>query len=473
MDTNINTDLVQEGERRLAGVARKTGMTQEGMDWLIEVLDPMHDKPIPDISGWPDMATGSSIVRCIKQSASIKTPYGSTENWNCHVVAWPFLHADGFYTHGHEGNSYNFSGTTPILHYYGGVQAFASKSNSYNWISDAPPYPISGALTSVASLELNPTYDKGFGRLVGMGLEVIDTTAEIYKQGMLTAYRVTQDDTRPQTFSIAKTDATIVNAYLPFTPVRPPPHTEAEALLLPGTQQWEARNGSYSVIAFTGEDNEPTLPKFQGITIKSGQTISGLHSNNVSLDTLVTVATPGPILYHPRANRVEKMHTSGVILSGLNPNSTYTLRWNVYYESFPDPSEPDLMVLARPPSPYDPVALEFMKRQTLEMPVAVYASMNPGGEWFWDIVEGIESIAPAVGSLFGPEGTAFGAAVGSGARALTSAFKPKQPPKKKQTQPQKPKSGQKGQPRGQIQQNKQTNQQRKRKTNPVAAKGRK
>jgi len=83
-------------------------------------------------------------------------------------------------------------------------------------------------------------------RVVGGGFEVINTTAPIYQQGTVTAYR------SPQTFASTMIESTVattpvVGLGFPATMHLMAPSSPAAALLLPGSKQWPAARGSYSV----------------------------------------------------------------------------------------------------------------------------------------------------------------------------------------------------------------------------------
>jgi len=60
-------DRVSRGERILHQLVDKHALSQEGYEAVIAAVDPMHDRPIKDLQGWPDLESTPSVVRCIKK----------------------------------------------------------------------------------------------------------------------------------------------------------------------------------------------------------------------------------------------------------------------------------------------------------------------------------------------------------------------------------------------------------------------
>jgi hypothetical protein len=259
------------------------------------------------------------------------------------------------------------------------------------------------------------------GRLIGMGIEAVNTTAEIYKQGTTTVYRLPLSHKSSSVYAIPNTTSGF--SYVSATSYPAPPRTVAEAMLLAGSRQWKASEGAYCVVPFMGQDNPPVATSYeQPWFLYPNQDFPGsspLPNNNAFLGpTLVTtgVANTQPAIV--KGFRHENTHMAGMIFAGLSDQSTITLNWNVYYESFPTPSS-DLVTLARPSCVYDPVALELLSRVLNEVPVGVPADMNWDGEWFANIVNKLSDFAPMIGTaLGGPAGGALGAAIGTAGKAL-------------------------------------------------------
>jgi len=95
-----------------------------------------------------------------------------------------------------------------------------------------------------------------------------------------------------------------------------------------------------------------------------------------------------------------------------------------YIERNPTVADPNLLVLARTPCPYDPVVQEIYTRCMEELPVGVKVGMNPLGEWFTEVLQGIGEWAPKIGSALGnliPGASIIGNIVGGAANGVQLA----------------------------------------------------
>lgn len=398
--------LVTKAERRMHVMAQKSGMTPEGESFLIAALDPMHDKPIKDVDGWPDLETSPSLVRCVKQTMQISRPtaYSTTATWALHIVNWPTTHDRGSTRCTMNGTNLLIGNPIVPGPRIGGVKTYCSTSNTFNFLQPAIP---GGTITEGPSLSLSPDFDKGYGRLIACGIEIVDTTAVLNRQGYITCYKQAHGSAPPITHPVSQAAN---SGHVTETFVRCPPLTLDDAMLIPGTTQWETQKGAYMVSTFTGSDNPPQPPNFTGIIIHEDLTTGATQP--LALPALITEPIyNGTAIYNGYTNKIERTNQSGMILSGLNPLATFSLKWVVWYETFPGTSDPNDLTLASPPCPYDPVALEYLKRISAELPVAVPFDENPLGEWFWDIVDTLSTLAPAIGGLFGPPGAVLGTAI--------------------------------------------------------------
>jgi hypothetical protein len=116
---------------------------------------------------------------------------------------------------------------------------------------------------------------------------------------------------------------------------------------------------------------------------------------------------------------------SGAFFSGLNPNSTLQVTVKYVVERIPSITEPNLLVLTRPPCPFDPMALELYTRVMASLPVGVKVGDNPDGEFWASILDALAAIAPVVGAaltpIAGPIAPALSAAASAGLKAGSNA----------------------------------------------------
>lgn len=404
----VTRDRVTRGEKILQAMVGRQGLTQSGHDFLLAALDPMHDTQLKDLQGWPDVECSSSIVRCVKQTIQVQVPSSlAAGNWDCSAVLWPFFNATsmGLTT---RVNDRIVLPNPGLAHSHGGLTIYASVSGQ--------PIDYSGiSLPPLASLVLDDSYSSGAQRIVGVGIEAVNTTSDLYRQGQVTVYRQSNN-------TFASNDIQINLNGLPIgfysgTFLSAPPSTLPEVMLIPGSRQWKAADGAYCVASFVGQDNPPKVVDYiQPLILSSvipDQTFNlpdGTYpssSNSVNTQNVIAanpfgVGSPTPAYYQAVPQRLVPLHQSGIFFTGLSPQTTIAFTLNVYVETFPTIAEPSILVLATPSATYDPLALQIFSECLASLPVGVPAGMNPFGEWFAEVVSKASNFLTPVLSAINP-----------------------------------------------------------------------
>lgn len=305
-----------------------------------------------------------------------------------------------------------------------------------NWsIEDGTIYAGSGVDSITVSLD--NAYAEGNGRLVSMGFEVNNTTAEIYKQGTVHCFRSPQQqETYPTLKASRATSVSGLYVTDAFTgrQLQIWPANEEATTLLPGTRTWKASEGNYSVVPFISAENPITPAEFVQPVLcdefTRGELVFPVGSSGLTM-------IPQPV-YNPGggdpstqgafcANKWAPTHSTGAVYLGLSKPTTLTLTVNMYYEYFPNAADSSLVTLAKPSASYDPLALEMYSEAMATMPVAVPASMNGFGDWFAGIVsKWATPIGAALSPLFGPASVGVGAAAKGIADSYLASQAPQQ-----------------------------------------------
>lgn len=422
---------MKRGEAILNRLVERSGLTECGRDWLIASLDPMHDTQLKNLEGWPDLETASSVVRCVKQTFTIASNQEIGVNWDCHIVQWPFL--DSL-------NSRHWTRTTGPS---GGNRVIDTPTGAFNLGGLQIYGVVAGAVLdptnpfqNIATELIAPAYSQGSGRLVGMGFEVVNTTADIKLQGQVTVYRQSQSNPNPIAWVTATTGGVLDPAFSGHW-VRSPPTSQADAMLIPGSRQWLARDGAYVVQAFVGQDNPPKVVEY---IVPIVQLTTNTEDNTGGGGTNTTpVAAPATGLVGLNAcmnvaTKIYPVHMSGAIFTGLSDTSTLSVTLVYYYETFPTPAEASILVLATPSAKYDPIALELFSQVLSQMPVGVPSTDNADGDWFDGIMAIVRDIAPIAApmlAMINPALGGLGAAAGTAAGAYLTAQTPNTRPKLK------------------------------------------
>jgi hypothetical protein len=390
---------VTRGEKILQRFVDEAKISECGKDWMLCALDPFHDHQLKNLKGWPDVQTGASVVRLIKQSVSVSAPAGFIGNWDCHIVQWPWLTPSTSGTAVGNFTSLNRLGQNLTLpaalganSRLGGLQMFLVPAGT--------PLNILtiGGTQLLATLAVDPNFTKGVARLIGMGFEVHNTTSQLNIQGSVIGYRQMANENTNLSWSIEN-----ATTYCGFDGplVKYPPSNSADALLLAGSRQWEAKDGIYSVSSFHTTENPatlivPTAPVIAGddiLDLEGSLAVSNLN-----------VPVPGPVDANGYAAitsfRVFNIHQNGAIFSGLSPQTTLTINWNVFLETFPSTDDVEILPLATPSAEFDPEILDLYSRVSTDLPVAVPVNENGLGDWFYDAaVTAAKYIGPVLSAL--------------------------------------------------------------------------
>lgn len=398
-------------------------------------MDPMHDNQLDSLSGFPDVESSASIVRCIKKSYTIKYPSSPALGYDVVVYTLPFLGLSKkpFQLLDTRGNSlYTFGA--------GGSIQFGHILIAYFNVGTLS-YDINNAI-KIDVLDVDASYLEESMRVVGSGIEINNTTAEIYKQGTATVARIPQRAPEPIAYraitqwpAVGTPQTVPVSGYLTETM----PKSLADVMLIAGTRQWEAKDGAYVVEAFCGQDNPPRYPEFSTPIVPNIEYVAGIFPGGSASAHEVFAISPyvhGPPPmpgwdFFDTSIIALPMHSSCVMLTGLSPESTFNLQWNCYLESFPDYGDPSISVLAKPSCVYDSLALHILSECLNTLPVGVQASENPFGEWFTRIISEVADFAaPMLTPVLGPEASVGALALGKAAKAWHDANYP--PRQKKQ-----------------------------------------
>lgn len=399
-------------------------LSEESKNSLIQLTDPFHDFEVECI-GLPDGLPEKSIVRKIKKSITIARPstFPADEPWDVHICSMPerryvvgstnnTTHVDmgGFNSNGIFNESSNSHVLAPMLVYSVGADGQTFPTGG--------PY-VPGNVNEVG-VDFND-YFYGQSRVIASAFEVHDVSSELYKQGTCTVYRL------PQFSYDSTTLHTQTNGYStsPTVVSRMPPGNLEQAMLLPGSRQWEAKWGCYCVDTYDLEENRPSAAEFGTRQFVVGD-LPGSYAVT-SLNSMAlwrkydTTLLPAATYFKPIPR-----DTSGAFFTGLSPNSSLTLTVVMVIETFPTFTDP-LVTLARSTPEMDPTFFMLYKAISQEIPAGVMVGENASGD-FWDKILGIVSdVAPTLGIAFGPAGKAVGTGIGMAAKVAQQARNSKKP----------------------------------------------
>lgn len=400
-------------------------LTPEGRDWLVLSLDPFHDLD-HTAAGYPDADSTHTVVSCFQSAVDVSKPANiTTATWDAHVYTMPFSNADG-------GNVGMLPADIPASASQA-TRNIAGVNRPYNFVnvltndSGQSLYPVTDAEEIAATLTQSAYNPAGTAlngtasRIIGMAIEIVDTTADVYKQGAVTCYRLPQ---MPSANTRVYTD--LIAAYTGVrdccTTYRAPPSTVAQALKLVGSRQWDARQGCYSLVTQSTVDNPMHVSSVSRVDVVPGNGRSCVGMFDYCAPPVANVPPAASILTSEMKNRMP-LNTTGIMLTGLNALSTFRLKIKMYVETAPQPWQPDLVVLASPSAPFDPVALEAYSKTLSTMPVGVPASENGLGDWFAGIADVLSKVALPVSMALTPFAGPAAPMIGAGIAGLAGGVR--------------------------------------------------
>jgi hypothetical protein len=402
-----------ERKNMLNELLKRKVLSEEGLNSLTKCVDPFHDLDIECI-GIPDQLPEKSIVREVRKTLQISGANDFPEGtvWDCHIYTLPsrlFVPSNNTTRISKSGVMYgdgNFSST-------GGYWAdFIAPVVVIKVPTANPTLPDSGTFnpgTFVWDILDFNDFSGGQSREIFSGLEVHNVTNQLNVAGTVTCYRMPQ-------FAV-DVEATGDGSPGTFAKVmRMPPATIEEALLLPGSRQWEARHGAYVVETYDMEENRPQTTTFQNQFLVRGDFTVAQYLAGTTLPGIGLFAVPPSESYQALPSKFAPKDTSGIYFTGLPWNSTLTLTVRKGIETFPTFTDP-LVTLARSTPAYDPAFFELYKLIAQHLPPGVAVGENASGD-FWDKILGIvQDVAPTIGSAFGPAGGIIGGLVSKAAKA--------------------------------------------------------
>jgi hypothetical protein len=411
---------------------KRNGLTEDGRAWLVAACDPFHDSDIA-LAGYPDVNSSATIVQLVKKQLQIVPPTGLTAgaNWDASMVLFPRMESlplQSFVTVNNGGTA-TTPATAPVTSVRaGGFVCNTGVQGAPLWPSAAvPQIPLANLVTSV-SADCSD-FISGDCRIIGMGFEVVNTTANINKQGQVTVWRMPCRPT-PDTIYIPNTTVAATAPY-PIFSNRMPPGVISDCQLLYGSRSWAAEEGVYVVARQNTDSNPLSAPDYTPDAYSVSDAFATQTTNNLYLP------------FAPVGGKPTDIHTphdlSGCQFTGLSNATTLTVNIRWLIERSPAPTEHDLVVLATPSACYDPLALELYCHCLSSMPPGVMLKENSLGDWFRKALDGVSRFAPTIGTALGavgvPGAQMIGNIVGKGAGIGSALVKARQEKKQQKKLP--------------------------------------
>jgi len=376
-------ESISKAEKKIKLLSEKVGASEEGTLWIKETLDPFSDTPRRPV-GFPDLITGNSIVQVVKQTKTISI--GATAS-DVHIFQDTIdtsllMYQNDFYnTASPSMNGRAFYGTAiggVGGHLRGGLVVRQGNVGS-----------IINAANTVTNIPLPASYtSNGTTRVLGKAFEVHNTTNKLNVGGAVTVYRDcgsanANDNLTVQAFSAGSETISIGYTRRDLPRV---PESLAEVTNIPGSQQWEAKDGCYCVSTMSSQTNNPTDEASEAVLAVYDSSLAAgkLYAN------VVANATAGKVPWIPTTGTTilaSPYFLNGAFFTGLPAGTELTINCIWIIERFVDANNLDLIVMGSPSPYYDPVAMEIYSKTASRLPHGVKVGDNADGDWIKNIAD--------------------------------------------------------------------------------------
>lgn len=334
------------------------------MEYISMVTDPYHDRNLR-VSGFPDGNTMMSAIKRYAKQYSIACPFTLEpgDTWSFHTFTTPlhfitpFLGCDivgNVIPNLHNAISYDQVGPVNVLYVH---------KNSRGTMVDTKFVPLGGVLN----------YSENGGdsrRTVSLAFELHNTTAELYKAGSLTTYRLNSSGTRSD-YQLSNGGTPPVYSPMTFTHLTTIPSTLSEANQLPNARTWEASKGIYSV-TLPSPTNTYSAQLFQNIGLSTGRANNSraylIYASTADVNTACPSWSPASC-------------TGAMSSEFPDAHQTFTLDYRQVLEFAPTPQSDNLPYATTSPE-CDLLFIKLYKRMINSIEPGVPVGFNSAGEWF-------------------------------------------------------------------------------------------
>jgi hypothetical protein len=234
--------------------------------------------------------------------------------------------------------------------------------------------------------------------VIGVGFEIHNTTAELYRQGSLTVAQLADnaEDIRSVMFvdtNIAPTKDNFMQADQACVRAS----DVGKLLAVPGSQTWPAAEGCYVVPRMI---EMPTRLSTLGRITGRVPIVYDSDNHTATAHPSIMVAAEGyttPAMYNCIPSGFAPVQ---VFLTGLSTQTTLTITFRTIVEYFPAlPSS--LLPMSEPSPVYDPMVFGAYSAIIKDAPYAVPVHQNAGGDYFKKILKIVSQALEFGSPMFG------------------------------------------------------------------------
>jgi len=384
-------DKASKAENKITKIAHCYGMSESGLAWFDNAVDPFKDVSRRDVFGYPDNVDIKSCCQPLRQKMVVSRPASvpAGSNWDANIFLDPFFSNQSSYSLMLTGTENIFGragqGATPYQR--GGVICRSGPANAT-------------LNTPTTTDSINPSTDV-FGtpgannkcRVIAYGMEIVDKTAALKQQGSCTTWRIC-DEPKKTICTLVNTtaDVTSLPTAQEYCDLPTPPETASAAADLPGSLTWHAKEGAYINAIMTSSENPPDDRR-----VCCGLTRDG--SGTYYFPQIVS--GPGVLNRATSQNMIIPWSTSGAFFQGLSDESVLEVTMMMWVQQFPSATS-TLHRLAKKPPGFDPVALKMYGEIARNLPTGCKIKDNGIGNFISGVADILGNIFPAIPQVVKP-----------------------------------------------------------------------
>jgi hypothetical protein len=241
-----------------------------------------------------------------------------------------------------------------------------------------------------------------------MSFEVVDETPDFYKQGSATVYRKNSNSTsRRNLFKWNRPDGTNYAGNFLYDSCASPPNRLEDAVLLPGSTTWAAKEGAYVIGRTTVEEVPFKKPSLQFVQLVGPPVPDSLTAKNCFhyRDAINSTTSTSITDYYDSSVTLLPYDISGAYFSGVSTlYGVFRIRTKLLIEILPEPYDNSLISISTPTLPPHSLFEDHLREVIRLLPHGIRQTDNPSGEW-WKFVKKIIKTAGKV--LKSPVGQAI------------------------------------------------------------------
>jgi hypothetical protein len=369
-----------------AHLVRSNQVTPDGAAFVSLAVNPFSNEPQRTV-GMPDQTSGKSIIYDVREQFTVTKNAGlAAGKWDAHLVfcpaiSWTQIGAGSNFKLKNRDCGERIASTDPV-----GPNQHFSLLKCCQVTEGEETFTHRVVAEYVDEYRGGPLLSNAKSRLIAGGFKVINTTAELYKQGDCTMYQV--DCHRSE--STHSDDVNALGTFVSRHRVRTfeaPPSTVGAAKQIDSVSQ-PAAEGALCIFRQNG-DNEPVAQESTDMVCLLPDDIGTITREGYGTRTYPVVDASA----YACGSRILPFHMHGAYFTGLSDETSLTVTFRLLIEVFPGPGDPTMPLASRAPS-YDPVALEIANVALSRMPAGHPAKFNSFGKFARGVLSAIKLIAP-------------------------------------------------------------------------------